>query len=234
MKAKKIIFAAIMLVCCIAANAQSYRYSRHYDPRSGRLNYSQGGRSHFYTGGYSCSPYSFVGLRIGPSFSTVSSDDPLQDAGSVRTGLNVGLATGFALSHRTPLFFETGIYYTQKGGKQGNLANFNLDYIEVPLTFKYMIMPDRDFSIQPFVGGYLAGGVNGKIKDYNDRISYSVFGDGKHDFQRFDGGLKVGCGISYSMLYAELAYEYGLSDISNDNFDSTHNSSFMLNVGINF
>lgn len=240
MKTKTFFLTAMMIIICgLAANAQSYRYSRYYNHSTNRLDYSNGGRSHFDRGYgyyYGMSPYGYVGMRIGASLTTVPSDNEQQKATGVRTGLNLGLAAGVSLSHRAPLFFETGLYYTQKGGRQNNNAQqaYNLDYLEVPLTMKYVFSPNGRFTLQPYVGGYLACGVNGKVKDYDNRKSYDAFGDGKNDLQRFDGGLKVGCGISYDMLYAEVAYEHGLSDISRDNFSSTRNSAVMLNVGVNF
>lgn len=239
MKTKSLLFAALLFVIgSVAAHAQNYRNSRYYDRNTGRLNYSQPTATHSHYAGYDRTmraPYSYVGLRIGPTFSTVTSDDYAMKASSARTGLNVGLATGVAMSRYTPIYFESGFYYTQKGGKSSgaDAYSFNLDYLEVPLTVKYVIMTAPQVSIQPYLGGYLAYGVNGKIKDYDYNKVYSAFG-GNGDFQRFDGGLKVGCGLNYDVLYAEIAYEYGLSDISRNDLSSTHNSSVMLNVGLNF
>ena len=147
---------------------------------------------------------------------------------------------GISLSQYTPLYFETGLMYTEKGGKQGsgnNKITYALNYLEVPLLVKYMYSPDGHFAVQPYLGGYLACGVSGKIKNVHDRAAYNSFGDdmeGLPRFQRFDGGLKFGCGVSYDVLYADICYSYGLSNISHDYFDSSHNSVFSLNIGVNF
>lgn len=236
MKTKSLLLVAIMAIfACITASAQNYRNSRYYNSATGHLDYTQSPRTTFGNYGrfrYS-SPYTYVGLRIGPAFSTISSDDYDQKAPSTRTGLNIGFAAGVAMSRYAPLYFESGLYYTQKGGKSNdNEVAFNLDYLEVPFTLKYIITPSPHTTIQPYLGGYLACGVNGKIKDYDCNKVFSAFNSDV--MRRFDGGLKVGCGISYDMLYAEIAYEYGLANISQNDLSSTHNSSLMLNVGLNF
>ena len=143
--------------------------------------------------------------------------------------------SAFGLSYRAPLYLETGLYYTQKGGKgkiDGSRFTYNLDYLEVPLLLKYDCRVDRDVSIQPFLGGYVAAGVGGKIKDFGHRQAYSSYDDDA--FNRFDGGIKVGCGFQFNYLYAEVGYDFGLSNISRDYFDDAHTGSLFATIGVNF
>ena len=70
------------------------------------------------------------------------------------------------------------------------------------------------------------------MKNFTDRTVSSSFSDNR--FQRFDGGLRIGCGAEYSMIYVELGYDFGLSNISHDYFDSSHNGAFFANFGVNF
>lgn len=177
----------------------------------------------------------YYGLRLGAGFSTVNSDDPRLDGGTAQTGLNLGVAAGFQMVHSSPLYFETGLYYTEKGGKgthENKKFTYNLNYLEVPLLMKYAIPFEQRGSIQPFVGGYLACGVGGQIKDYGNRQAFSSFDNDA--FKRFDGGLRIGCGVQYDIVYAEAAYEFGLANICNDSFDTSHNRCLYLNVGVNF
>lgn len=97
---------------------------------------------------------------------------------------------------------------------------------------KYQCKVDRDIAITPFLGGYLACGVGGKIKDFGDRVAESSFSD--HNFKRFDGGLRLGCGVMFDMFYAEVGYDAGLANISNDSFDTAHTGTLFANIGINF
>lgn len=227
---KKILMTlAVLILTGAAANAQAYRNSRYYNQRTGHLDYSL--RKNMYERGEN-----YYGLRIGPSFSTVNSDDPCLDGGDSQTGLNIGAVAGIALSDKAPLFLETGLYYTEKGGKKkienGKKMTYDLNYLEVPITVKYAYPIDENFSIQPFAGGYLACGVGGKIKNYGLREAESSFSS--DCFKRFDGGLRVGCGAAYDMFYFDITYDIGLANICHDEFDTSRNGCLTLNFGVNF
>lgn len=223
-----------MLMAAFAATgaqAQNYTNSRYYDSQTNRLNYNQRNYS-----GWGMDD-SYIGLRIGPAFTYVSSDDPKLNGNSTTTGLNIGFVYGTALSNDVPLYLETGLSYVEKGGKSKYLDKkftYELNYLELPFVAKYIYEVDDDFTVQPYLGGYMALGVGGKIKDYGEREAYSSFGKGADQFQRFDGGIRLGCGMSYDMFYAELGYDIGLSNIGHDDFDDTKNSALYLTFGVNF
>ena len=177
----------------------------------------------------------YYGLRLGAAFATVNSDDRYLNGGSAKIGLDVGAVVGFQLAYRSPIYLETGLSYVEKGGKgnyQGAKFTYSLDYLEVPLVMKYFIDVDRNLSIQPFIGGYLSVGVAGKIKDFGSRQAYSSFD--KEGFKRFDGGIRLGCGIQYGFAYAELGYDFGLSNISHDYFEDSHTGTLFATIGVNF
>ncbi len=179
--------------------------------------------------------HNYYGLRVGLALSTVSSDDAYLDGSGLSSGINMGIVAGFQMVPRTPLFFETGLNYTEKGGHghyNGNKFTYDLNYLEVPLLLKYDYHTGHNCSIQPFIGGYLALGVGGKVKDFGSRKASSSFDD--DFFKRFDGGLRIGCGLAYSHLYAEVAYDLGLSNICHDTFNTSRNGCLLLNCGLNF
>lgn len=224
---KKIVFIMMaMLMAVIPSTAQNYKHSKYYNQKTGHLDYG------FNNKGVD----TYYGIRIGPGFSYVTSDDSRLDGGDWQTGLNVGVVAGFPLTYSDPLYLETGLYYIEKGGKKslggGKKMTYDLNYLELPFVLKYAIAVDDEFSVQPFFGGYLACGVGGKIRNYYERVAESSFS--KKYFQRFDGGLKVGCGLGYDMFYADLGYELGLTNICHDEFDKSHNGCFMLTFGVNF
>lgn len=235
MKKKMLFMMAVLAMVCLTANAQ--HFGRNYS-RSAKSGYYRSSVRPVGAGGhFGYNPVSYVGLRVGGSFASLGSDGMKYDT-STKSGLDLGVVAGFSVSPYIPLYFETGAKYTEKGGKT-DAHKFNLDYLEMPLVLKFVHVTDGGVGIQPYAGGYLALGVGGKISDkildgpnvhYN--ASRSAFGD-KGDFQRFDGGLKIGCGFSYDVLYADVSYERGLSNIT-DGYDSTHNSALMLSVGLNF
>lgn len=75
-----------LLLALMPASAQHYRDSRYYNKHTGRLDY---GYNHH---GYGV-PY--YGLRIGPSFSYVNSDDERLDGGNWQTDSTLALWLAF-------------------------------------------------------------------------------------------------------------------------------------------
>ena len=231
---KRLITLALLAVAVILpASAQNYRESRYYNHCSGRLDYGYKNSNWFDTGEM------YYGLRIGPSFSKVNSDDAELDGGNWQTGLNIDVVMGIPLTPEIPLFIETGLAYTEKGGKKNVTSlegkkkmTYDLNYLEIPIVLKYVYDVDGDFTLQPYFGGYLACGISGKIKNYGERKAFNSFSDDA--FQRFDGGLRFGFGVGYDVFYADLAFDLGLSNICHDMFDTSHNRSLTLNFGVNF
>ena len=180
----------------------------------------------------------YLGLRVGLNVSNIGGDGPTFNGSGVKSGLNIGFAAGTQLSYRTPLFLESGLYYSQKGGKSESGANrvtCDLNYLEVPLILKYKHFVGNQTSIQPYLGCYLAVGADGEVKNYGTRTARSSYEDGY--FRRFDGGLKLGCGVGFNILYVDASYDIGLANTCKDSFHDTHNTHngcFTLNVGVNF
>lgn len=223
---KKTLMILLSLMLTMPMMAQ---YRRPY-VRPSRPHYVRTVRtSHYYT------PDFYVGFRVGGAFSTVNSDDPVLDGGSLRAGLNAGMVVGMQMAPQVPLYFETGLSYVEKGGEgsnRGSKFTYGLNYLEVPVVLKYDCEIDRSISIQPFFGGYFSAGVGGKIKNFDKRQAYSSFDD--NAFKRFDAGLRAGCGFQFDHLYAEAGYDFGLANISRDYFDETRTGSFFATVGVNF
>ena len=86
---------ALVAIATLTATAQTYSGSSFYDREN-----PMGTGSMYY------------GFRIGPTFSTVNSDDANLDGGNSQTGLTLGAVMGFQLSDDIPLFLETGLSYT--------------------------------------------------------------------------------------------------------------------------
>lgn len=223
-----VLTAAFALVMSMPVMAQNYNNGRPERPvyNGGYNNHTAMGNEIYY------------GLRLGLGFSTVNNSElDKYDGPSSRTGLNFGGVVGYQLSPSAPVYLESGLFYTEKGGRNNKKEDidFNLNYLEIPVLVKYCFDLDGEFSIQPFLGGYFAYGIGGKVKwhgSYEERKMESAFSSDL--FKRFDGGLRFGCGAEYQMLYAELSYELGLANIGRDEFEKTHNSCFYLNVGVNF
>ena len=151
---KKIVFIMMaMLMAVIPSTAQNYKHSKYYNQKTGHLDYGFNNRG----------IDTYYGIRIGPGFSYVTSDDSRLDGGDWQTGLNVGVVAGFPLTYSDPLYLETGLYYIEKGGKKslggGKKMTYDLNYLEIPVVVKYKYEIDDDLTIEPFAGGYFAAGL---------------------------------------------------------------------------
>jgi hypothetical protein len=224
----------ICLLALTAVSAQPYHRSSYAD-RYGKRDYRQtnyGGMRW-----YNYDRESYFGVRLGiNSTNLFFSDDNSLDRSS-NTGLQVGFVAGWQVTPGTPFFFETGLLYNEKGAKVRNNANsyeqkenYDLGYLEMPLVFKYKYFVTNDFAIQPFFGGFLSVGVAGKtrIVDSKNQL-YSRDKTNSFDdnlFRRFDGGLRLGCGMSYQNLYFDLSYDIGLANIAHDDFDRDNYDNF--------
>ena len=175
------------------------------------------------SGGFSLNESTvYYGIRMGVNFSTITGD--LVDVDS-KAGMTLGGVVGLRVSDTTPIFVESGLYYSGRGAK-----DFSLNYLELPVLIKYGIQATDDIAILPYIGPYFSYGVGGKYKTLDGkRSSYNMV---KHP----DMGFKLGCGAEYNKLYAELGYQFGVMDIAKENAGdfAAHTGNFFINVGVNF
>lgn len=187
----------------------------------------------------------YYGLRLGYNIASINSNDATIDMNSYG-GFAFGGVYGLQLANSTPIWLEAGLFYSEKGGKDENkltVVNNNgvltemtqkvttrLMYLQAPIVIKYAFDVADDFYVQPFLGGYLGLGIGGKTKLYGSRETHDSF----DKFNRFDGGLRIGCGAEYQMVYAEMGFDFGIANISDDDFSTARNQSFFINVGVNF
>lgn len=222
---RKIITTICACILTIGASAQMMSGGFHLDHRSVYYGLRMG----------------FTSAHIGGDFDT-----------DARTGLNLGAVVGLRCSPYTPMFLESGIYYTERGGKEGvpglergenATLKYNLSYLEIPVLMKYGIEVADRFAVLPYVGPTFAFGVGGQIKETSPAGSLKYDSFDSDRFKRFDVGIKLGCGVEWNMIYAELGYQWGITNIgeykiTNISGESTDydafNRAFYMNIGINF
>ena len=159
----------------------------------------------FSSGGFDLDKESmYYGVRIGMVGANLTGD---AEATGMKIGLSLGGVIGIRISHTTPLFLESGLYYVGRGGKDGD---FSVGYnnLEIPLLIKYGVKAG-DIAFLPFFGPYFAYGISGKT-------------------------MKLGCGLEFNKLYVEAGYQFGLSNITKHADNSVHSNALFLNVGVNF
>lgn len=195
----------------------------------------------------------YYGFRLGYNTSSLrfSSTDISTDNVS---GMNFGFIAGFPLGNSS-VIFEPGLLYSVKGGKAKDhniIKNeVHMHGIEIPLVLKYDVaLPTMsDISIQPFFGGFFDFGMGGTTKKDNgiERKKLKTYSD---RFQRFDAGIRMGCGVNIEFFYIELAYDLGIANLGqdskafngpegmfpsyNDWDDEVKSGCFSINFGVNF
>lgn len=169
----------------------------------------------------------YWGIRLGINFAGIGGDIKSDEG---RTGMTLGGVVGLRVSDSTPLFLESGLYYTERGGNKlkglnsiqadiaDKSADGHLNYFEIPLLIKYGISTDNEISFLPFLGPYISMGISG---DYNYL---------KHP----EMGFKMGCGIEWNYLYLEAAYQFGVTNIADFHNATSHGHALAINFGINF
>lgn len=198
---KKLLAAICLMILSAPAFAQMQSGGFHLDRRS-----------------------TYYGLRLGFTSASIGGDYDLDS----RAGLTIGGIVGLKCSPSVPLFLESGLYYTEKGGKEGHVK-VREDYLEIPFLMKYGFNVGGDVAILPYVGPTFGFGIAGKTKI--DGLETDTFDD--NGMKRFDVGIKLGCGVEWNMLYGELGYHWGVTNISDNELDA-FNRAFYMNIGINF
>ncbi len=187
------------------------------------------------SGGFSLSESTvYYGVRVGLNLSTLTGDG-MGDFG-MKPGLNVGPTIGVRVSETTPVFLESGVYFSMQGAKDGD-NSIALNYFKIPVLIKYGVQVSDEFAVLPFLGPTIAFGVGG---DWKTAGAGSVSSFGKGKFNRFDAGIRFGCGAEWNKLYLELGYEFGITNIADWKKDngiddaSAHNGNLFINFGVNF
>ncbi|WP_281232071.1 porin family protein [Flavobacterium gelatinilyticum] len=183
------------------------------------------------------------GFKGGLNVSSLNGDTDGLDLNS-RFGFNAGGFVEIKFSEKFAL--QPEILYSTQGAKFTNVGAvvngdlytgdvcFNLDYINVPVMFKYYAA--EKFSIE--AGPQLGFLVSAKTKTKLDGYNQTVEGDVKDSFQSIDFGLNLGAGYDFTEhFFVNARYNLGITKIEKtepgDN-SKTHNGVFSLSAGYKF
>jgi len=175
----------------------------------------------------------YYGIRIGMNGASLSGDI---DGLGTKVGLNLAGVIGLHISSTAPVFLESGLYYTERGGKK-NKFSISYNNLEVPVLIKYGFKANDDFAILPFIGPVFSYAISGKYKytEGGTTVEYGAFDENKWTgLKRANMSFKLGCGVEYDNLYLEGGYQFGITDISKADEASIHSNAFFINFGVNF
>lgn len=166
-----------------------------------------------------------MGIRGGVTVSTLTGDTKsLADVESLTypTG-------GFGLDFQVapvPIFLGVGLYY-QNQGYSWYTYNYHKDFdyhcVQLPFTASYHINVAPNLFINPFLGPWFSYNCEDldKDNDWNDN--------------RFDYGVRFGCGVNFGRLTLDLGYDIGLKNWYDGNKDySIHTGIFFATIGFNW
>lgn len=195
----------------------------------------------FTSGGFTLSESNvYYGVRLGLSMANLSSDDIETDG---KAGLTLAGVIGLRLTDSAPVFLESGLYYTERGGKKDKVS-IGYNNLEIPVLVKYGFQATDEIAVLPFLGPVFSYGISGKTKQYEanadgtlELVKRGTFDEKKAytgGLKRPNMGIKVGCGAEWNNLYLEAGYHFGLTNIAKDDNFSIHSNALFVNFGVNF
>lgn len=179
-----------------------------------------------------------IGIRGGLNFSNFSAEAyGISESADSRTSFHIGAVVDFPLMES--FYIQSGLFVSSKGcstkeGEDYGEIKVNPLYLEMPILASYRYNFSDNLQLQVNFGPYIAYGIGGSWTETIRGIEYEYdfFDD---DLKRFDMGLHVGGGLTFARhIYLGVGYEFGLTDMYDDEEISIKNSNFMISVGYNF
>ena len=165
-----------------------------------------------------------MGLRAGLTASTFTGDYT-EDVSALLFPYG-GLGLDFQVAP-IPLFVGIGLNYMNMGCKYDNYHHetetADAHSIQMPITVKYHVNLAPNLFLQPFLGPWFAydlTDISEEKKDWND--------------DRYDYGLRFGCGLNYGRLYFDCGYDLGLKNWNGNDSHSTYRGVLFVTIGFNW
>ena len=166
----------------------------------------------------------YYGVRFGGTLASVGGDVSV----GTKAGLTLAGVIGLRVSHSSPVFLESGLYYTQRGAKEDNIT-ITHDNLEIPILVKYGIKATDEIAVLPFIGPYFAYAVSSEYKYKGETVPKDQFRPNRNNM-----GFKLGCGAEFNKIYAEIGYQFGVTNFVDSDDITAHNNALFLNLGLNF
>ena len=185
-----------------------------------------------------------IGVKGGVNLSTLSIDD--NNDKNLKAGFHAGVFTKIALTESFAI--QPELLYSMKGVKynfednvlaDGN-ANFNLNYLELPVKLVFNLSEDFEIQFGPYVSYLLNANVDTDAKVLG---FWNVSGKEELDRENYnaiDYGLSVGLGFDFNPLIIGFNYNLGLSPVAKEDklsrniLGKAKNSVIQVYAGIKF
>lgn len=144
------------------------------------------------------------GIKGGLNFATVYSDP----SASAKVGINIGIFVDIKSSEK--FHFQPEIIYSMQGtsiSQNGQSAQINLNYINLPIIAKYFVNKDFNFQFGPQFGALVTSTVS----------AGTITVDASSLFKNIDYGLNLGIGYTINpKVMIDARYNIGLSGLAKD------------------
>ena len=144
----------------------------------------------------------------------------------------VGYQLGGTIEIGKKLYFEPGIFWVKMGSELAHDTASNLDYktdinaLHIPAFVGYQIIggdKENIFGLRVFGGPTLSWVTS--IKADDTKLN-------KDDFNSMIWGIDAGAGIDLWILFLDMGYEWGLSEVFKDDPNNAKNNAFWANIGV--
>jgi len=131
-------------------------------------------------------------------------------SGYNKVGVLAGIAVNAQLKNKASL--ELGFYFSQKGARHNpnpakgdySFYHVNLNYIDMPLSFKFNVNPKYFVTLGPSVA-YLI--------NYKENINYTDF-TGQYPFNKLETGVNIGLGRKIrDIIYIEVRSSNSITSV---------------------
>ena len=165
------------------------------------------------------------------------------DAGDANmfVGFNAGFFVEIPVTDK--LTIQPEILYSAQGSKsegplniEGDIydvkATLKMNYINVPVMFKYQVADKFSLEAGPYIGFLVSAKVKAEVSGFG-----SATEDAKDLFKSTDFGLGLGMNYEFSdVIFANARYQAGLTEIGDSEAggNSVKNSVFQIGLGFRF
>jgi hypothetical protein len=138
------------------------------------------------------------------------SDMTKVDDSDMKVGFQAGVGLDYAFTNSLSL--QPALMIIQRGVKENDVTVKPL-YLELPIDLAYKFDLQNNMKFFVNAGPYFAYGLSGTAKEGG--FSVDLFGDktGALDWNRFDAGVGIGCGLEFTKFIISLKQEFGLTKV---------------------
>lgn len=164
--------------------------------------------------------------QIGVSGVTYTGDEVDSDTG-------VGFVAGGKLRVGGRVYLEGGVFWSTVGAdvtsppEGGTTDNVRIQDVRIPLALGLKVIKSRVIALRIFGGGYPA---------FVTSVSDNDFGVVKEDLKSTVWAGRVGAGLDFVLISADVGYDFGVSDLLEPGGldDTVKRNAFFIEAGLRF